>query len=65
MVGRCIKEFLTGNGIKQSYLSEKTGISEAAISRMLSGNQKIDVMDYFRICQALNQPMTKFIEKGG
>ena len=64
MVGQAIKTYLTENGIMQSFLSEKTGIPQPALSKMLAGTQKIEIMEYYRICQALKVDMNKFLPKG-
>ena len=61
MVGQRIKAYLTENGIKQSFLSEKTDIWDDVLSKMLSGSRKIEVMEYYRICKALKVDMTTFI----
>lgn len=62
MVGQRIKRYLSENGIKQSFLSEKTNIPQPTLVAMLSETRKIEVMEYFRICQALKVDMTTFIE---
>ncbi len=61
MVGQRIKSYLIENGIKQTFLSEKTGISNSILSLMLSGARKIDVMEYFQICKALKVDMQTFV----
>ena len=64
MVGQRIKAYLTANGIKQVFLVEKTGISSQKLIAILSGKRKLEVMDYYRICQALNVDMLTFIAEG-
>ena len=61
MVGEAIKTYLTENGIMQSFLSEKSGIAPSALSKMLAGTQKIEIMDYIHICQALKVSTSKFL----
>lgn len=61
MVGQNIKSYLAENGIKQTFLSEKTNIPNSILSAMLSGTRKIEVMEYFKICQALKVDMMTFI----
>ena len=64
MVGQRIKAYLEENGIKQVFVSEKTGIQPMVLSTMLSGQRKIGVMEYYRICQALKVDMMTFIADG-
>ena len=61
MVGQRIKAYLTENGIKQSFLSEKTDIPDAILSKMLAGQRKITVEEYYSICQALKVQMSIFL----
>jgi transcriptional regulator with XRE-family HTH domain len=53
MIYKSIEKYLTTKGIKQSFLSEKTGISEQILSAMLNGKRTIKVDEYFKICEAL------------
>jgi transcriptional regulator with XRE-family HTH domain len=62
MVGGRIKQYLAENGIKQSFLAEKTGMSNATISDICNGNRKIDCVEYYKICKALNVPLETFLE---
>ena len=62
MVGRRIKQYLTDNGIKQSFLAEKTGMTPMVISDICNNGRKIDIVEYYKICKALNVPMETFIE---
>lgn len=62
MVGGRIKQYLVENGIKQTFLAEKTGMSNATISDICNGNRKIDCVEYYKICKALNVPLETFLE---
>lgn len=64
MVGIRIKEYLNANGIKQSFVAEKTGLSAMVISDICNGNRKIDVVEYYKICKVLNVPFETFLEEG-
>lgn len=64
MVGQRIKAYLTENGIKQIFLIEKTGIPQQIMSKILSGERKIEVMEYYKICTALKVDMMLFISDG-
>ena len=60
MSGKRIKECLDRNGIKYSYLSEKTGIPMNILSPLLNGKREVKATEYFAICEALNVTLEKF-----
>lgn len=62
MLGQRIKKYLTENGIKQTYLADKTGFTNSIISDMLNGTRKIETTEYFKICKALDVPFDFFYE---
>ena len=62
MVGKRIKQFLTDNGIKQTFLAQETGLSDSVISAICKGEREIKVIEYFKICNALNVSMDLFLE---
>lgn len=64
MVGQRIKTYLLENGIKQSFLSEKTEIPSPILNAMLSGQRKIEVMEYYKICSALKVDLLTFLTDG-
>jgi len=61
MVGAKIKDYLQRNGIKQTFLAEKTGLSNSQISDICNHDRKIDCIEYYRICKALDVPLGMFI----
>lgn len=61
MVGARIKNYLADNGIKQNFLAEKTGLSPNAISDICIHDRKIDCVEYYKICKALNLPLEYFL----
>lgn len=63
MVGKNIKAYIDERGIKQSFIAEKTGISNSVLSKMLSGDYTITATNYYNICKALDVPMEKFFEE--
>lgn len=63
MLGLNIKKYLDDNGIKYSYVSEKTGIPMNILSPMLNGKREIKATEYFVICTALKIPLESFAEK--
>ncbi len=51
-----IVDYISSHGIKQTYISEKTGIPKAAISSMLIGKRKILADEFISICSVLDIP---------
>lgn len=64
MVGKRIKEYLVSNGIKQTFVAEKTGLTTMVISDICNNGRKIDIVEYYKICKALNVPLKTFLEEG-
>lgn len=62
MVGTKIKEYLQTNGIKQTFLADKTGLSDSQVSEICNKDRRIDCIEYYKICKALNVPLEYFIE---
>ena len=62
MIGSKIKEYLDKNGIKQTFVAEKTGISVSNLSAMLNRGRTINAVDYYKICKVLNVPLDMFLE---
>ena len=63
MIGRAIKEYLVENGIKQTFLAKETGLTDSVISDICIHDRKVDVMEYYKICKALNVPLNYFFER--
>ena len=61
-IGTRMKEYLDQNGIKYNFVAEKANITKAAMSLILSGNRDIKILEYYRICKALNVPFEIFLE---
>lgn len=62
MVGKRIKQYLIDNGIKQIFLVEKTGLTQMVISAICNRGRRIDIVEYAKICKALNVPLETFLE---
>lgn len=60
MVGERIKAYLEENGITQTHLSNKTGIERVRMHLLLKGERRMEVTEYFSICDALNLPYDTF-----
>lgn len=63
MLGAIIKEYLVNNGIKQAFLVDKTGLSASQVSDILNRDRRIDAIEYYRICKALNVDLEYFVGK--
>lgn len=62
MVGENIRNYLNEKGIKQTFLAEKTGLSNSCVSDICLGNRKIAIEEYFKICKALNVSFDTFYD---
>lgn len=55
-----IREFLNNyiekKGIKQRYISEKAGLSDDVVSKILNGKRKILADEFLSICRAIEIP---------
>ena len=63
MVGSNIKNYLIENGIKQSFVADKADLTVSQMSDICNDNRNIDVVTYWKICKALNQPLDKFLPR--
>jgi transcriptional regulator with XRE-family HTH domain len=64
VVGLRVKQYLDENGIKYSYLSEKTGIPMNMLSPTLNGKRKMSAEEYFMICEVLGVSAELFSPSG-
>ena len=60
MKGSDIKKYLEANGIKQSFVSEQTGISAPILNMILNDNRKIEANEYMKICDVIGVPLDYF-----
>jgi len=63
MVGARIKAYLTENGIKQTFLAEKSGLTDHRISDICNKDCRIDCIEYFKICKALGVSLERFFDE--
>lgn len=56
-----IMKYIKENGIKQAFISKKTGINKSTLSAKLRGKTKIYAEEIELICWALNCSPTEFI----
>lgn len=66
MIGTYLKDYMEKNGIQPVFVSEKTGISSHSLGAMLSGKQKIGIIEYYDICAAIGtNPVEMAAASGG
>ena len=63
MIGGEIKNYLAEKGIKQAFLVEKTGRTPSQISDICIHDRKVDCIEYYKICKALDLPLDYFLNK--
>jgi transcriptional regulator with XRE-family HTH domain len=61
-VGQKIKKFIIDNGITQTHISTKTGISLSKLNLALNGSRRMTFEEYELICGVLNVNTDKFLE---
>jgi transcriptional regulator with XRE-family HTH domain len=49
-----------GRGVTQIELAERLGQSQAYVSKSERGERRIDIIELWRICQALDEPFAMF-----
>ena len=62
MLARNIKEYLSRNGIKQTWLAEQVGIPISTFSGIINGNTAMKADLFIQICKVLNVPPERFSE---
>jgi len=63
MIGTIIKDYLNNNGIKQAFLVERTGLTASQISDICNHDRKVDCVEYYKICNALNVSLDYFFQQ--
>lgn len=63
MVGSLIKEYLHENGLKQKVIAEKSNIPLQTFNAILNEQRKLEVGEYFRICNAIGESVDYFADK--
>ena len=62
MLGNIIKEYINEKGLKQSKIAKTANITVQAMNDILNERRKIDTIEYFKICKALNVKTDFFAE---
>lgn len=61
-VAQKIKEYIETNGLKQTYVAEKSGMEISALNSILNGRTKLTVERLQLICKALNVEPAFFLD---
>lgn len=48
-----MRKYIRDNGVKQGYIARRAGLTDAKISLLLSGKQKMNVDEYYDLCSAM------------
>lgn len=56
-----IAQYVSDNGIKQTFIVEKTGLSKNVVSGILTLSRKMSADEYEKICKALNKTPNDFM----
>jgi len=59
-----VAQYLEEQGIKQSWLAQKTGLTDNMISGILNGKRKMTADEFVRICKAIGKNPNDFMEVG-
>ncbi len=57
-----VAQYVQSFGIKQSFISEKTGMSPTKISMILNNNQKMTADELVLFCKALQKSPNDFVD---
>ena len=55
-----LTDYLDANGIKQAHVANKCGWNRQKMNSICSGNQRVSMDDYIKICDALGLPYDFF-----
>lgn len=56
-----LKQFRTDANLKQSELAETLHQSQSFVSKYESGERRLDLLELWQICQALNITLAEFV----
>ncbi|SET56479.1 Helix-turn-helix domain-containing protein [Natronincola peptidivorans] len=60
-IGKKIKKYIDSKGLKQSFVSEATGIPQPILSAMLNEKRNIYAHEYALICKVLGVSLDTFV----
>lgn len=56
-----VSEYVQNNGIRQSFIVQKTGLSKYIISAILNKKRKMSADEFELVCKALNKSPNDFM----
>lgn len=56
------KKYLEDNGIKQSFIAEKIGVTTSKLNMIVTGRINCSLSNYVDICHVLKLPLGSFID---
>lgn len=62
-VGERIKRYLEENGIKQTFVADKAGITVSKMNDICNRGKSIDCVTYYKVCTALGVPLESFLQE--
>ncbi|KUP22366.1 helix-turn-helix transcriptional regulator [Paenibacillus sp. DMB5] len=62
-INRRIRKYIKDNGLTFTYVAKESGIGLKKLSRMMTGKQRVDTVDYEKICSALKLNPSYFLIK--
>lgn len=60
-IGMRIGDYMKSHGIKATFLTECIGLHPASMSLLVNGKRNINVVEYAKICEALEVGLDEFI----
>lgn len=63
MLGDKIKNYLNSHGIKQAFIVQNTDLNANQVSDICIKDRKVDAIEYYQICKALELPLDYFFRE--
>ena len=60
MLGTTIKKYIDDKGLKQQKVAMDAGLTAQQLSDICCERRKVDALEYFRICKALDVDLDYF-----
>jgi transcriptional regulator with XRE-family HTH domain len=58
-----LKRYRASAELKQTELADLLGQSQSFVSKYESGERRLDLIELWKICQALNVPLSEFVSE--
>ncbi len=58
-----LRDVRSAHGVTQIELAERLGQSQAYVSKSERGERRIDVIELWRLCNALDEPIATFVAR--